>query len=90
MSLPGLLDALDQADVPGDFVTTVNARQALGITPFDAWLALRVIRRPEGTALRWNSEPLQALLSDHTQVRMQQALAPLEREPQLRLATRRR
>lgn len=83
-----LLQAVDQAAIPGELVAMVKALQSLGLTAFDTWLvlALWVMGRSEGGQLRWSGEPLPGLLSDHTRSCLQEALVALERELQPRLA----
>ncbi|WP_157270115.1 VIT and vWA domain-containing protein [Azohydromonas aeria] len=83
-----LLEAVDQEGVPGELEAVVSGLKALGITALDAWLVLTLwVKRGSSAGAPHGSEAaLQALLSDHTQSRLREALAMLERELGSRLA----
>jgi hypothetical protein len=76
-----VLEAVLQPGVPPTLEAAVVSLQELGLTPFDSWLVLVlwVMDRPEGAGLRWEGQPLSALLSDHTRARLPDAFAALER-----------
>jgi hypothetical protein len=83
-----VLEAVLQPGVPATLEAAVVSLQELGLTPFDSWLVLVlwVMDRSEGAGLRWEGQPLRALLSDHTRARLPDAFAALERRLQAGMA----